>query len=373
MEALRPLTNVSVRRLLQRPPKSICRYQCLHTTTAKPATPLPFHTAPAPPPPAPVPQLSTPEERLQRKRKNAELLKRGQELKANRAKPAGVLRKRFWKDVTVKETSEGHHQIYLDTRPVRTSNKEILTVPKGKKDLATAIALEWDQLVSAYQATKYHYIPLTSLINRALDIEEADKAGKTKIRNDLVAMLMRYLTTDTLLCWVPEKDIHTPPSLKDGQEQWQGESLRTRQKRTAVPIIDHLASSVWPGVEIVPVLSDDSIMPISQSPMTQEVIKGWISGLPAYELAGLERGVLATKSLLVATRLLVDWSQEFADMREQDADAEKFGIEHAAEACSVEVRWQTDMWGEVEDTHDVEKEDLRRQLGGVVLLVGGDV
>jgi ATP synthase F1 complex assembly factor 2 len=29
------------------------------------------------------------------------------------------------------------------------------------------------------------------------------------------------------------------------------------------------------------------------------------------------------------------------------------------------------MWGEVEDTHDVEKEDLRRQLGGVVLLVGG--
>jgi ATP synthase F1 complex assembly factor 2 len=37
----------------------------------------------------------------------------------------------------------------------------------------------------------------------------------------------------------------------------------------------------------------------------------------------------------------------------------------------MEVAWQTRQWGEVEDTHDVEKEDMRRQLGSVVLLVGG--
>jgi chaperone required for assembly of F1-ATPase len=370
MESLRPLATGSLRRLAFRPNSAAIRCQCLylHTSSSKPATPLPFTTAPAPPPPAPEPVLSTPEERVARKRKQAELLKLGRELKANRKAPATSLRKRFWKDVTVKETPEGH-QIYLDSRPVRKASKDILTIPLNKHHLATAIALEWDQLVSAYQATKYHYIPLTSLINRALDIQDADERGDKKLRDDVVSMLMRYLTTDTLLCWAPEKDIHTPPSLKDGQEKWQGESLRTRQMRTAEPIIRHLIGNIWPGVEIVPVLAEDSIMPIPQSELTQQVIRGWITGLPAYELAGLERGVLATKSLLVAARLLVEWSQEFTDLRKEGHD--RFGIEEAAEACSVEVRWQTGMWGEVEDTHDVEKEDLRRQLGGVVLLVGG--
>jgi ATP synthase F1 complex assembly factor 2 len=40
-------------------------------------------------------------------------------------------------------------------------------------------------------------------------------------------------------------------------------------------------------------------------------------------------------------------------------------------AVNLEVDWQTRNWGEVEDTHDVEKEELRRQLASVVLLVSG--
>lgn len=56
---------------------------------------------------------------------------------------------------------------------------------------------------------------------------------------------------------------------------------------------------------------------------------------------------------------------------EGEEKVERFGIEQAAEACSLEVSWQTQKWGEVEDTHDVEKEDLRRQFGSVVLVVGG--
>ena len=49
----------------------------------------------------------------------------------------------------------------------------------------------------------------------------------------------------------------------------------------------------------------------------------------------------------------------------------RFGAEEAARATSLEVDWQTGRWGEVEDTHDVEKEDVRRQFGAVVLLVSG--
>jgi ATP synthase F1 complex assembly factor 2 len=47
-------------------------------------------------------------------------------------------------------------------------------------------------------------------------------------------------------------------------------------------------------------------------------------------------------------------------------------VEEAARASSLEVDYQTGMWGEVEDTHDVEKEDVRRQFGSVILLVSGE-
>lgn len=94
--------------------------------------------------------------------------------------------------------------------------------------------------------------------------------------------------------------------------------------------------------------------------------------LSPWALAGLERATLAGKSLLVGARLVVEWGQGFEGVRRQNWDGgKKFGIEDAVEACSVELRWQTGKWGEVEDTHDVEREDLRRQFGGVVVLVGG--
>lgn len=91
--------------------------------------------------------------------------------------------------------------------------------------------------------------------------------------------------------------------------------------------------------------------------------------LSPWALAGLERATLAGKSLLVGARLVVEWGQGFEGIRQNGG--ERFGIDDAVEACSVELRWQTGKWGEVEDTHDVEREDLRRQFGGVVLLVGG--
>ncbi|KAE9990776.1 hypothetical protein Vi05172_g12697 [Venturia inaequalis] len=373
--ALRPAAG-SLRRFActlphsQYPPRKIVigSHRILHTSQSNAATPIPHPTAPGPPPAAPLPTRSELDERVARKRKQAELLERGRQLKPNPAKPSTALQKRFWKQVIVKDSPDGW-QIYLDSRPVRTSNKRVLTIPRNKHHLATAIALEWDLLVSAQQALKHYYIPLTSLVSRATDIQEADESGNTKIRDDLVKMLMRYLSTDTLLCWAPERNIHDPVALNFDRE---GESLRTKQIRTAKSIISHLTTHVWPGVEINPILDDESIVPAAQPQMTQEVIRSWIYQMPAFELAGLERGVLASKSLLVAARLLIEWSQEYAPLSKGGDGQEKFGIQHAAEAASLEVNWQTDMWGEVEDTHDVEKEDLRRQLGSVILLVHAD-
>jgi len=204
-------------------------------------------------------------------------------------------------------------------------------------------------------------------VSRALDVRAAD-ADESTLREDIIKMMMRYLTTDTLLCWAPEKNIHDAPQL---EERTGSESLRKLQIRVAQPIIAHLTTKVWPGVEITPITQEDSILPLPQPPITKEVIRGWLAGLPAFELAGLERAVLASKSLLVGVRLLVEWSENLTHLRDEAA-SERFGIEDAAEAASLEVRWQTGMWGEVEDTHDVEKEDMRRQLGSVILLVSGE-
>ena len=335
--------------------------RCLQTSSTLEATPVPHPSVPGPPPTAPQASISHPPERVARKREKAELFLKNQQAKPNPAKPISALQKRFWKNVSVKDTDEGL-QIHLDTRPVRTATRQALVIPHNKRALATAIAVEWDQLATAQQALKQHYIPMTSLVSRAVDISTADEKEDSSVRESIVKMLMRYLSTDTLLCWAPEFNMHDP-------EHMGKINLRQKQREVAEPIIAHLKTHIFPGVDIVPILGSESIVPTPQPETTREVIRGWVSGLPAYELAALERGVLATKSLLVGVRLLVEWSHEFSHLRKDGANGVKFDIEDAAEAATLEVMHQIKQWGEVEDTHDVEREDLRRQLGSVVLLV----
>lgn len=125
-------------------------------------------------------------------------------------------------------------------------------------------------------------------------------------------------------------------------------------------------------------LDEGSIMPKRQKPGVREVIQGWVMGLDAWELVALERACLAGKSLLGGVRLVMEWSEGSAGAVSRElaaaqglGDKRLFGVEEAARVASLEVDWQTRKWGEVEDTHDVEKEDLRRQLGSAILLVSG--
>ncbi|EQL38486.1 ATP synthase mitochondrial F1 complex assembly factor 2 [Blastomyces dermatitidis ATCC 26199] len=353
------------------------QYAHVHSSTAKAAVAHPITVSgPPPKPPSPSPEFL---ERLERRKKQSELIQQGNIVASGQgssttAAESKPLRRRFWKDVHVKEVDDGY-QIFLDSRPVRTPEKKILIIPASKPHLAHAIALEWDLLVSAQQALKQHLIPLTSLTARVQDLAAEDAAGQSTIREQIVASMMRYLETDTLLSWAPEKSfydshLHDMEASGEGVTGEKEESLRDIQIRTARPIVDFLTTKVWPGIEIRPALQENSILPSPQLPLTMEVIRGWIYGLPAYELAGLERGVLASKSLLVAARFVIEWSEQFRDL--QAEGRRTFGIEKAAEASTLEVTWQTDKWGEVEDTHDVDKEDVRRQLGSVVLLVSGE-
>ncbi|KAL4901829.1 hypothetical protein BDW74DRAFT_159670 [Aspergillus multicolor] len=327
---------------------NISKPRALHSSPLKAAIAHPV-TAHGPPPKAPSPssEFVAPLENKQPHESEPQL---------RPIKRPTALKKRFWKDVDV-QREDGSFQVLLDQRPVRTPSKSVLSVPSTKPHLAHAIALEWDVMSSAQQALKNHLIPLTSLTARAADIAQEDLAGETVTRDQITKTAMRYLETDTLLCWVP------------AEANDQGE-LREAQMRVAKDIIAFLSTNVWPDIEIVPILDGDSIFPASQSETTKVVIQHWVQSLEAHDLAALERGILASKSLLLAARLVTEWSENFRHV--QRLDRKRFGIEEAAGASSLEVRWQTDMWGEVEDTHDVDNEDLKRQLGSVILLVSGE-
>ncbi|KAK1701268.1 hypothetical protein BDP55DRAFT_709606 [Colletotrichum godetiae] len=349
--------------------------RAISTTPLKPAEVAPV-VGTGPPPEPPIADIAAEDRaaaariRVERRRKQAEMLKHAKRIRtsaeAKSSKP-GALKRRFWNDVSVQEV-DGALQVHLDSRPLRHPNtKEIIRLPPSKQHLASALAIEWDFITSAEQATKQHLIPLTSLICRAIDIAADDAANDGKIRETVTTMLMRYLDTDAVLCWAP------PAGATDTRND-AGESLRDVQKRTADAVVGAMTGRVWPGIEIKPVLDGHSIVPQRQAEGVREVVQGWVMGLDAWELTGLERAVLAGKSLLGAARLVVEWSEgPVGECRDRNAGKEvgKFGVEEAATALSLEVTWQTGSWGEVEDTHDVEKEDLRRQLGSVVLLVSG--
>jgi len=232
-----------------------------------------------------------------------------------------------------------------------------------------ALATEWDLLASSQQALKQQYIPLTSLCSRAADIAAEDAAGITTTRDYIVDLALRYLQTDTLLCWAPETDDARPSYM---QAERGGQTLYGLQKAVAEPIIEYLSANVFSTpsrvIKFKPALEGNSLFPSPQPEATTEAVRTWLYKLPAYELAGIERGTLATKSLLIAIRLIAEWSPLF-NRPAHTGSSPPFGVDEAAAAACVEVDWQTQMWGEVDDTHDVDREDLRRQLGSIILLV----
>lgn len=106
MDLIRPVLAASSLSARRTRPARALRPMCqfIHSTSPRTATPLPHPTVPGPPPQPPQAAAGQAEDRIARKKNNAELLQRGQALKVNPSKPSSALQKRFWKDVSVKET-----------------------------------------------------------------------------------------------------------------------------------------------------------------------------------------------------------------------------------------------------------------------------
>jgi ATP synthase F1 complex assembly factor 2 len=248
------------------------------------------------------------------------------------------------------------YSVSLDKRPLKTPEKAPLLIPRSKPLLAHAIALEWTNLCTSADALKSYRIPLTQMSSRAIDLAVAEAHGDFTTREDIVRNLIRYLDTDTVLCWAPS----TPENLREPGRP----TLRELQIESSEPILAYLSTLVWPGLEVRVVDGDKGLLGSGQPVETKETLVNWMKGLDVWRLVGFERVVHATKSFVVGARLVAEWGG--------DRDG-KWGVKEAAEAASIEVNYQTRQWGEVEDTHDVESEDLLRQIGGGWLLLCGEV
>lgn len=112
------------------------------------------------------------------------------------------------------------------------------------------------------------------------------------------------------------------------------------QKEHWDPLISWVSETF--GVSVHPITS---LLGSSQPTATTSALRAHISSYDALELAAFERAVMATKSFIIALKLLETSRQ--AQREQGEEQGEEWGVEEAAQAAEVEVKSQTEKWGEV--------------------------
>lgn len=279
----------------------------------------------------------------------------GVTLETNKKTEANRLEKtlsKFWENITVDHETDSV-LVKLDNKCLRTPLGNNLILPKLKKLLAELIALEWRNLPNLQ--IKPHQLPLTSITARALDLESSGEEGSAKLgsRKSINEQLLRYLDTDTLLIFSPN-------------DEFEG-ALRKEQDELYLPImasVEKFLQKFHPEQATVKLAFLDSeihgIRSNRQSKATQIAAENFLDLLNVWEFVAFEMAVMSSKSFIcgIYTIKLLNESEE-----EMKMDLEKI-----IRACSLETLYQTERWGEVEDTHDVEHENIRRNLTSAVLL-----
>ncbi|KAI9218579.1 hypothetical protein BC828DRAFT_388234 [Blastocladiella britannica] len=230
--------------------------------------------------------------------------------------------KKFWRAVTLAEEKDGW-QVLLDGRKVRTPKGTPLVVARDQTMLAHLVSAEWEaqeKLLRAYS------LPLTSIIVRSLD-----DLNDAEVRRETIDKLMKFLQTDAT-CYLQEH----PQVLVDLQEtHW-------------VPLVDWARKRF--GVEL---RTTTSLLAPAQPAATTATLRAHVETYSPLQLSAFERAVLTSKSFVIGLALVEG----------------AVSAEEATAAASVEVQAQIDVYGEVEDAHDVDREDLQRTLASTALVV----
>lgn len=234
--------------------------------------------------------------------------------------------KRFWETVGISKRDDGL-TVTLDMRALKTPSGNTLLLPRNKRLVATLIANEWENQETLL---KPHALPMTSIASRAIDVFY-DKKTHSEVRESL----LNYLDTDTI-CFHHDDP---PPLVELQRTHWD-------------PLIEWAKSTFDIDIQVF-----TSILLHSQSAETRAKLNAILTEMDPWELAAMERATYATKSFLIALALV----------------KRHLTVEEAAVAAQVEVSSQIQRWGEVEDSHDVDFHDVRRQLGSAACLLTNSI
>ncbi|KAK9461587.1 uncharacterized protein V1516DRAFT_672427 [Lipomyces oligophaga] len=243
---------------------------------------------------------------------------------------------RFWENANI-ETNENGHAVRLGSKTIKTSGGNPIIVPASKLVLANLIIQEWATLPNLQ--IKPHSLPLTSITARAIDLAQLEPAERESTREAIIESLLPYLDTDTMLIFAPTSE-------------YEG-ALRKDQETQYRPHIEWAEMEIFDGHSLVFSDGDEGLMANRQTEQVKEKARNWARGLSEFQLAAFERAVLGAKSFIGGMRLVL----------------QEISTSELAEAVSLEVTHQMRRWGEVEDSHDVDWADLRRQLASAAVLV----
>ncbi|KAJ1962188.1 chaperone [Dipsacomyces acuminosporus] len=230
--------------------------------------------------------------------------------------------RRFWRSAGVEER-DGSYVVALDKRPIKTPDGKQVQIPKDHHILAMLVAGEWE---SQTEFLGSHSLPLTSLVCRSID-----GLSDPQVRSDVIEKLLKYFQTDSA-CLHEE----FPRALVDLQE------------KHYTPIVDW-ARSVY-GVDI---MVTSNIFSLRQSPEAIEKLRSVVASFTPLKLAAFEKAVMTAKSFLIALALV----------------EQRISAEEAAMASQVEANSQTQLWGELENAHDLDNAAIRQILGSCACTV----
>ncbi|KAL6947272.1 hypothetical protein ACO0QE_002151 [Hanseniaspora vineae] len=289
---------------------------------------------------------------------------------------------KFWTQIGLTKDSKGHSStITLDSKPIRTPLGHNLTIPASKPTLSFLLLNEWANLPNL--KIKPHSLPLTSIVARCIDLQKSlneevlqqasenselsdeiiSKIGCSN-REDLYPQLLRYLDTDTLLCFSP-------------RAEFEGK-LRDEQDERYLPIIakvEKFMNKNFPYLGASNVKANEAtqekfklqildadlhgLRGNQQDSVTKSVAINFLDSLSLWDLVIFEKTVLSTKSFICGLLLLNN--QTF-----------NVSMNEIIRLSTMETLHQVDRWGEVEDTHDVDKRDISRNVNAASIVAYSD-
>lgn len=278
------------------------------------------------------------------------------------------IKKKFWQNINLNtEVDFGFIHIQMDSKTIRTPMGNQLKVKEDQLLLAYLLKNEWNNLETL--SSKSYSLPLTSLTSRCIDLETAHKGGVdpdliSKCNGDrdlIIRDLLKYLDTDTLLLFAPKAEL-------DG-------SLRKEQDCLYLPIIDGIENLLYTylpkkseikreNFKLRKLDSDiDGLRSNIQPDCIREASTNYIKALSYWNLAVFEKTVMMTKSFICGILLCEN------AIKTKIIPSLKCNIEKIERLASLETIHQTEKWGKVEDTHDVNKVDLLRNISAAYILV----